>query len=115
MKFLFYTVPREKFFRNMLKKLVNLTLIQVKQILELEVKIHCYDADYQRIFANQNLINELENYILIRIPNIYLLLNQKQIECYQAKNEFGKQRTQIEALIAEKIKGKQVEKTELLI
>ena len=96
----------------MAKKLVNVTLINVKQVLELERELNLMDADYQRVFANRDLIQKLENYILIRIPNLYSVLNEKEIESYQAKNEFVQQRRQIEALISEKIKGKKVEKNE---
>ena len=93
----------------MSKKLVNLTLIQVKQVLQLERELNLTDSDYQRVFADRDLIKDLENYILIRIPNIYSVLNHKEIDCYRVKNDGG-QRKKIKALIVERIKGKKIKK-----
>ncbi len=106
-------VARENSFRDMSKQLVNLTLIQVKRLLEIERELNLTDSDYQRVFADRSLIKDLENYILLRIPNIYSVFNEEKIESYLAKN--GGQRRQIEVLIAQRIKGKKASRLPVAI
>ncbi len=101
-------VARENSFRDMSKQLVNLTLIQVKRLLEIERELNLTDSDYQRVFSDRSLIKDLENYILLRIPNIYSVFNEEKIESYLGKNRG--QRRQIEVLIGQRIKGKKGKK-----
>lgn len=81
------------------KKLINLTLLIVKEELETYKLTNC-SLEKQKILDNPELVQELLAYVLSHVPNIYAAVPEEKItEKYQNTGKSLEQRMRIERLI----------------
>jgi len=87
------------------KKLVNLTLIIVKEEIE-NYKLINRNSAKQKTIADREVVQELLAYVLSHIPNIYVAATPQEIEAkYRHTGKSLEQRMQIERLIDRAIKS----------